>query len=211
MDHHTQVLLCYLEEDNIQRAYFRAIPFMTQHGSIQAESLETWPDLGSLRIIPDRNEQIHFRDRMREIGPFCVIDVKEFGADAHKIRTNKNYAPDRGELNRYIVFSDAIRPIAGAAFCQVLEGGPDRAAELAAQSRTPYFYLKSADAWFGPIDVKAPDAPEPAAEPAAQCAYTAPDGRIYAFAAPAEEAALQEDYQKAPNKYLLEPLRWKRP
>ena len=193
MDHHMQLLLCYLEEDNIQRAYFRAIPFMTQHGSIQAESLETWPDLGSLRIIPDRNEQIHFRDRMREIGPFCVIDVKEFGADAHKIRTNKNYAPDRGELNRYIVFSDAIRPIAGAVFCQVLEGGPDRAAELAAQSRTPYFYLKSADAWFGPIDVKAPDAPEPAAEPAAQCAYTAPDGRIYAFAAPAEEASGSEE------------------
>ena len=69
-----ELVLVYMEEDNIARAYFRVRPLLTISGDAQEEAARLWPDHGCLRIVPDRNEQHTFKDRMRSIGPYCVMD-----------------------------------------------------------------------------------------------------------------------------------------
>ena len=102
MNFDRSLIFAYLEEDNIQRAYFRVRPLLTIHGDVQEEALRLWPDHGCLRIVPDRNEQHTFKDRMRSLGNYCVINLVGIPADANKIRTNKNYKPERGEFNQFI-------------------------------------------------------------------------------------------------------------
>ena len=107
MNFQGKAVLVYLEEDNIARAYFRVQPLMTQDGPVT--QVETgFPDEGFLRIVPDKNEQHTFKDRMRNMLGLCLVDLRAFPLDANKIRTNKNYSPSRGETNQFIVYSDAV-------------------------------------------------------------------------------------------------------
>lgn len=175
-----ELIFSYVEEDNIQRAYFRIHPLLTPHGMVADEALQRWPSDGCLRIVPDRAEQHTFKERMRNLGGWCVVDLTAFAPDANKIRTNKNYHPERGEVNQYILYSDAVHPLMDQVFYEVLEGDAEDAAQLAQRAITPRFYIGRDDTLWGPVDRSKPERPEPAA-PAEAVLYDvpAPDGVVH--------------------------------
>ena len=174
-----ELVLVYLEEDNIARAYFRVRPLLTVSGDAQEEAARLWPDHGCLRIVPDRNEQHTFKDRMRTLGSYCIIDLTDVPPEANKIRTNKNYHPDRGESNQFILYSDAVRPLPEHTFFHVLEGEAAAFASLAEQSITPVFFIREKGVLYGPVSKSAPEQPA-AAEETSDPVYsiTCPDGGI---------------------------------
>ncbi len=104
-------ILAHLEEDNTQRMLFRVRPLLSSQGLITSEDIEDYKDDGFLRIAPDRQEQHTFKERMRELGSLCLMDFTLSDQALRKVRPNRNYAPFRGEHNRYIVYSDAIQPL----------------------------------------------------------------------------------------------------
>ncbi len=159
-------ILSYLEEDNVQRAYFRVRPLLSLEGDIRQEALQLWPDQGGLRIVPDRREQHTFKVRMRKLGSYCVIDLRNQPAEADKIRTNKNYKPERGEVNQYILYSDTVHELPEHTFYQLLEGEAEQYQELAKEAITPLFYIQQGETLYGPIRRETPVQPEPAKEAA---------------------------------------------
>lgn len=144
MNFQGQLVLVYLEEDNIARAYFRIQPLMTQDGLV-GPTREDYPDDGYLRIVPDRNEQHTFKERMRGLCGLCVMDLRNLPPDANKIRTNKNYSPARGETNQYIIYSDAVRPLPDDLIYQVV---PREGVSAAA---TAQVYIRSGANIQGPF------------------------------------------------------------
>ena len=173
-----ELVLVYLEEDNIARAYFRVRPLLTLSGDAQEEAARLWPDHGCLRIVPDRNEQHVFKERMRAIAPYCVMDLTRVQPEANKIRTNKNYHPDRGEYNQFILYSDTVRSLPEHSFFQVLDGKAEDFAQLAEAAITPLFFIREEGALHGPVRKAAPEKPAPAegsVEPIYQIAC--PDGQ----------------------------------
>lgn len=104
-------ILAHLEEDNTQRMLFRVRPLLTSRGLITPEDLDAYKDHGYLRIAPDRKEQHTFKERMQQLGSLCLMDLSDKVQALRKVRPNRNYAPFRGEHNRYIVYSDAIQPL----------------------------------------------------------------------------------------------------
>ncbi|MGN0779517.1 MAG: hypothetical protein ACI4MJ_10240 [Aristaeellaceae bacterium] len=160
------LVLAYMEEDDVQRAHFRVRPLITCHGDIQEEAVRLWPDEGCLRILPDRAEQHTFKERMRAMGHYCVVDLRAVSADSGKIRTNKNYRPERGELNQFILYSDTVKPLPAHSFFEVVSGTAEEAAALAEKAITPLFYIRTDDTLFGPVRKEHPEPPQPAAEAA---------------------------------------------
>ena len=159
-----ELILSCVEEDNIQRAYFRVHPLLTISGSVVEEAAQRWPDEGCLRIVPDRAEQHTFKERMRAMGGWCVVDLTVFPPEANKIRTNKNYHPDRGEINQFILYSDAVLSAPPCVFYEVLDGTAEAFGELAAEAITPRFFIRADDTLFGPVDKAQPALPGPAPE-----------------------------------------------
>ena len=137
MDFYRNLVLAYLEEDNVKRAYFRIIPLLSDNGAKSEDLRSLWPDLGSLRIVPDKDERVYFKDRMRHMGHYCVIDMRGISAEANKIRTNKNYAADSEELNQYVIYSDVIKDIPSDAFLEIVEEAALPAEGIAPTSITP--------------------------------------------------------------------------
>lgn len=125
-------------------------PLLAASGDVQKEARAAWPDEGALRIVPDRAEQYHFKDRMRTLGSFCVMDLTHTTEEANKIRTNKNYNPAKGECNQYILYSDAVQPLPAHSFFEVMSGKADDAAALSAAAVTPLFYIKDGRYAIGP-------------------------------------------------------------
>ena len=160
------LIFSYLEEDNIQRAYFRVRPLLSLDGDVQQEAAQLWPNEGGLRIVPDRNEQHTFKVRMRKLGSYCVIDLRDQPAEAGKIRTNKNFKPDRGEVNQYILYSDTVHELPEHTFYQLVEGQSANYQELAKDIITPLFYIRQNDTLYGPIHKDTPTQPETAKEAA---------------------------------------------
>lgn len=156
------LILASVEEDNIQRAYFRVRPLLTVEGMVEEEARQLWPNEGGLRIVPDRAEQHTFKERMRQLGGWCVVDLTRFAPEANKIRTNKNYHPERGEVNQYILYSDTVGPVPETIFYEVLAGQPDDYEALAAKAITPCFYIRSDDTLYGPVRRAALAKPETA-------------------------------------------------
>lgn len=144
MNFQGQIVLVCLEEDNIAKAYFRIKPLMTQDGPI-GETKEAFPDDGFLRIVPDRNEQHTFKERMRSMCGLCMIDLRNQPPEANKIRTNKNYSPSRGETNQFIIYSDAVRALPDDLLFQVV---PDGALATASTSRV---YIRNGANIQGPF------------------------------------------------------------
>lgn len=140
-----RAVLVYLEEDNIARAYFRIRPLMTQDGPVSPEMAAEFPDEGYLRIVPDKNEQHTFKERMRTLCGICLMDLRHQPAEANKIRTNKNYSPARGETNQYIIYSDAIRALPNDLCYQVI-GKSDLKDAV-----TPCVYLRDGAIIKGPF------------------------------------------------------------
>ena len=155
MNFQGKAILVYLEEDNIARAYFRVQPLMTQDGPLGPMAAE-FPDDGFLRIVPDKNEQHTFKERMRTLGNLCLVDLRFFPADSNKIRTNKNYSPSRGESNQFIVYSDAVRALPDDLLYQVVAEG-----EVSSAS-TPFVYIRKGANIQGPFRR---DTAQPVGEP----------------------------------------------
>lgn len=172
-----ELVFCFIEEDNIQRAYFRVRPLLTVSGGVQEEAQRLWPDDGCLRIVPDRNEQHTFKERIRTLGGYCVMNLQGIPADANKIRTNKNYKPDKGESNQFILYSDTVQALPEHTFYEVAEGAAADYAALAEKVITPLFYIRDNDTLYGPVSKKQPQQPETAKE-ASGTLYplTCPDG-----------------------------------
>ncbi|MBR6185202.1 MAG: hypothetical protein IKQ41_02970 [Clostridia bacterium] len=144
MNFQGKAVLVYLEEDNIARAYFRVQPLMTQDGPLGPVTAE-YPDNGFLRIVPDKNEQHTFKDRMRTLSGLCLVDLRFFPSDANKIRTNKNYSPSRGETNQFIVYSDAVRALPDDLLYQVV------AENALTNAITPFVYIRNGANIQGPF------------------------------------------------------------
>ena len=210
MNFDRSLILAYLEEDNIQRAYFRVRPLLTLEGDIQQEALQLWPNEGGLRIVPDRNEQHTFKTRMRTLGAYCVIDLRNKSPEAGKIRTNKNFKPERGEVNQYILYSDTVHELPSHTFYQLFDGETDHYADFAVQSITPMFYIQQDDTLYGPVAKTAPESPNPAQESAGVLfKLPCPDGseRVILCIEPPveikenlEEATAVHDETSAPNE-----------
>lgn len=144
MNFQGKAVLVYLEEDNIARAYFRVQPLMTQEGPVGPMAAE-FPDDGFLRIVPDKNEQHTFKERMRTLTGLCLVDLRCFSMEANKIRTNKNYSPSRGETNQFIVYSDAVRGLPEDLLYQVVGENEVKSAS------TPQVYIRNGANIQGPF------------------------------------------------------------
>ena len=144
MNFQGKAVLVYLEEDNIARAYFRVQPLMTQDGPVGPMTAD-YPDDGFLRIVPDKNEQHTFKERMRTLIGLCLVDLRFFPLDANKIRTNKNYSPSRGENNQFIVYSDAVRSLPDDLVYQVVGENEVKNAS------TPLVYIRNGANIQGPF------------------------------------------------------------
>lgn len=144
MNFQGKAVLVYLEEDNIARAYFRIQPLMTQDGPV-GPVVTAFPDDGFLRIVPDKNEQHTFKERMRTLCGLCLMDLRFLPAEANKIRTNKNYSPARGETNQFIVYSDAVRALPNDLIYQVV------AENAVSQAQTPFVYIRNGANIQGPF------------------------------------------------------------
>ncbi|MBR0218962.1 MAG: hypothetical protein IJQ33_07170 [Clostridia bacterium] len=144
MNFQGKAVLVYLEEDNIARAFFRVQPLMTQDGPVGPMAAD-YPDDGFLRIVPDKNEQHTFKERMRTLIGLCLVDLRCFSMEANKIRTNKNYSPSRGENNQYIVYSDAVRALPEDLLYQVVGENEVKNAS------TPLVYIRNGANIQGPF------------------------------------------------------------
>ena len=113
-----------LEEDNPLRSYFRFKPLLIDEDGryVPYEGFGNYPEEGCIRIVPDKNESYHFKSRMRRIGPFCVVDLREHPGESDKIRPNKNYRPGGEEINASIIYSDVVRAPAEDMVFEILPG-----------------------------------------------------------------------------------------
>lgn len=100
-----------LEEDNPLKSYFRLKPLLVENEGkyVIFDGTEIYPEEGCIRIVPDKNESSHFKARMRRMGRYCVLDLREHAGENDKIRPNKNYHGDETEKNAHIVYSDVVR------------------------------------------------------------------------------------------------------
>lgn len=151
-----KIAICQLEEDNPQRAYFRLRPVLVNDGAgfLDAEECaREFPDEGYIRIVPDKNEALRFKNRMRALGGYCLMDLSRFPGESEKIRPNKNYNPENGEINRFIVYSDVIGACGETRLMQVVETAAAGGAALK-QGETVYtsrVLLKDGDRLKGPF------------------------------------------------------------
>ncbi len=119
----------FLQEDNPQKFYFRVRPLLTQDegGYHPTENVnEDFLEDGFIRIVPDKNELSHFKNRMRMLGRYCAIDLRKHSGENDKIRPNKNHNGENGDRNAYIVYSDviaAVEPLRMAEVVNVDEDG----------------------------------------------------------------------------------------
>lgn len=106
-----KICIGILEEDNPLKSYFRFKPLLVEvDGRYQTfDGVEAYPEEGCIRIVPDKNESSHFKARMRRMGRYCVLDLREHTGESDKIRPNKNYHGDESERNAHIVYSDVVR------------------------------------------------------------------------------------------------------
>ena len=163
MDPEKYLILACLEEDNVQRAFFRVRPVLTAEGTTHDEAGQRWPSEGCLRIVPDKNEQHTFKDRMRGMGGWCMLDLTGYSSESNKIRTNKNFNPERGEVNQFIIYSDAVKALPDFLFYEVLDGTAAEYVALSEKAFSPKFFIRTDDALYGPVSKAAPAQPEPAA------------------------------------------------
>lgn len=193
MNPEQELIFAYLEEDNTQRAYFRARPILTVNGDIREEANKSWPNEGCLRIVPDKNEQHTFKERMRALGAWCMLDLTGYSPEANKIRTNKNYRPAHGEVNQFILYSDAVKALPETVFYEVLDGKAADHTQLAEQAITPRFYIRDDDTLYGPVNKGAAAEPAPAAETEATLyELTLPDEKQHVMLCIAAENKITE-------------------
>ena len=140
------VTLSILEEDNSQRVIFRIFPLCTKDGYIFQDRKTSYPDFGSIRIIPDKREQSSFKERMRDIGSICCVQLYSEGKELTKIRQNRNYDPNQGECNQYAIYSDVICGFEKEAVLEVFQEDQDHT-----QALTETILLQRGMVLYGPV------------------------------------------------------------
>jgi len=118
----------FLQEDNPQKSYFRVRPLLIQDegGYVPMENVkETYLEDGFIRIVPDKNEQSHFKTRMRTLGRYCAVDLRKHPGENDKIRPNKNHNGENGDRNAYIVYSDVITAVPPMMLAEIVEVDED--------------------------------------------------------------------------------------
>lgn len=134
----------FLQEDNPQKFYFRVRPLIIQNGETfsRAENVrEEYQDDGYIRIVPDKNELSHFKTRMRELGSYCLLDLRAHPGDNDKIRPNKNHSAEIGDRNAYIMYSDVVCAAEPATLAEVIEAEGAPGERLIPRPGTPYIAL----------------------------------------------------------------------
>ena len=203
MDFSGRVILSFIEEDNTVRAYFRVRPLLTEEGALPQSEIDQLPDDGYLRVVPDRNEQHTFKERMRGLEPMCVIDLKNLPPDAVKIRSNKNYAPQQGENNQFIIYSDAVREIPQQLFFEVISAEADEKEKIS-QAATPQCYLRSGGRIYGPVSratgLELEGAAQLAPDSEGIFAVNMPDGTEKLFYWPQHATSIRSDKAEGAQK-----------
>lgn len=146
MDFSGKLFLAVIEEDNIQRALFRVRPLLCEDGNLTPENIDELIDEGFLRVVPDKAEQHTFKERMRQLGQICLINLKNISPDFSKVRPNKNYAPNRGENNRFVIYSDAIQELGDIDIFEVVSD------PKLIKPTTVCYYLRNGGHIQGPYD-----------------------------------------------------------
>lgn len=195
-------IFAMIEEDNPQRGFFHVRPLLTKNGAVPPQTLQYFGDEGYIRVVPDKNEKFTFKDRMRALGPVCLINLKDFPPDAHKIRPNQKYEPLYGETHQYIIYSDAVQTLPATLVYEVV-AKKDGATPTAL---TPCLYLRQGGKIEGPFQ-------NDNLSPADDLRQLAPDcGSLYAARLPSgeerifywphdaqEDAPAPEESAKAPQ------------
>lgn len=146
------VTLSLLEEDNKQRVIFRVFPLCTREGICFSEGKQVFPDEGGLRVVPDKREQSTFKERMRTIGTLCVINLVSDGRELTKVRPNRNYAPDKGEVNQNAIYSDVICGFSLDAVFEVIAlNGTSVSADAATGALTNSILIEHGKVLYGPV------------------------------------------------------------
>lgn len=148
----------FLQEDNPAKAYFRFRALLIKEADgwapldVSVDNL--YPEDGSIRIVPDKNEIGHFRMRMYQLGRYCALDLRRYPGQNEKIRINKNYTGNGIERNAFIVYSDVIVPIPGETLAEVLDTAALPEADTAMLNAdlpgTPYVALRCENRLCGP-------------------------------------------------------------
>ena len=198
MDFSNKIVLAFIEEDNVRRSFFRVRPLLYTEGVITPEQLNDYPDEGFMRVVPDKNEQHTFKDRMRSLGSLCVLNLITISPDVNKIRSNKNYSPAKGEVNQFIIYSDAVHSVDSATcFYEVVS------ADNLSRAVTRFAYTRQGGNITGPVDPKTGAAAENAASIPPDSnrlfAVTMPDGFEKLFYWPKEEQKAAEKPADAPE------------
>ncbi|MDO4740862.1 MAG: hypothetical protein Q4A66_09370 [Eubacteriales bacterium] len=113
-----------IEEDNPLKSYFRLKPLLVSENDrieLMQDASVMFPSQGFVRIVPDKNEMSLFKNRMHLMGRYCVLDLRRFPGENEKIRPNKNFSPDNGEHNAFMVYSDVVFAPAAGLLTQVLD------------------------------------------------------------------------------------------
>ena len=143
---HGTVTLAILDEDNSQRVIFRIFPLSNKDGFIFDNRKVSYPDFGSLRIIPDKREQSSFKERMRDMGKLCCVQLLADGKELTKIRQNRNYDPNKGEYNQYAIYSDVVCGFEHEAVFEVFQENDDYT-----QALTEYVLIQRGMMLYGPL------------------------------------------------------------
>ena len=205
----SRLVFAYLCEDNIQHAYFSVRPLVDAEGTAftDEELAEAFPDCGTLRVVPDRREQHVFKERLRNTGKFCVLNLLRYPLNSGKLRTNKNYNPAREEKNRQIIYSDVVVSPPASLFYTVLTCAPEEAVQRAGEAQTPSFFVLHENALYGPVSKEAPQVPGPAREMEAVLhTLTLPDGLSCTLLVCPDELQKEQPRQaaaKAPQSPVL--------
>ena len=144
------ITLAYVEEDNRQRIIFRVIPLCTKEGYAYQDK-ETFADEGSLRIVPDKREQSTFKERMRNIGGLCTINLQNDGKEISKVRPNRNYAPEHGEKNKLAIYSDVLYAFEEKQCFEVLAYPVSSSLDISSVL-TEYVLLQKDKVLLGPVE-----------------------------------------------------------
>lgn len=129
-----------IEEDNPQKSYFRFKPLVVADGEryVPYDVADEYPEHGCIRIVPDKNESSRFKARMRRMGRWCMVDLREHPDENDKIRPNKNYHGDDMENNAYIIYSDVVRELPEGAIAEIIsQDVPSDSAQLALSMPAP--------------------------------------------------------------------------
>ena len=197
MDFSGQKVLAFIEEDNTQRTYFRVRPLLTTQGTIPDRIKSEFPDEGYIRIVPDKNEQQTFKERMKSLGQLCMLNLAEFPAEAKKIRPNKNYSPEKQEVNQFIIYSDAVQSLPETLFYQIVN------ADGIQSALTEFVYIRDGANILGPYRKDgSPLMQEALRLPPDSCKLfnvVLPDGRsLLVYCSAAEEKAADGDAAPEP-------------